>query len=173
MTKRPQDTSAEEPDGGNPHIRFRGGPRLGDRPGLLNSKLSAAVWGLAAGACAASAPAWAENLLGFYVGGGLGESTVRSDNTYLPGGFGYGFDGFSHDSTPHFAWKAIAGIRPISIVGAELEYIDFGHTGSDGGSYSYNYGPDTHPRAIAAFGVGHLPLPIPFLDIYGKAGAAR
>jgi hypothetical protein len=36
MTKRPQDTSAEEPDGGNPHIRFRGGPRLGDRPGLLN-----------------------------------------------------------------------------------------------------------------------------------------
>ena len=36
MSKRPQDTSAEEPDGGNPHIRFRGGPRLGDRPGLLN-----------------------------------------------------------------------------------------------------------------------------------------
>jgi hypothetical protein len=36
MSKRPQDTSAEEPDGGNPHIRFRGGLRLGDRPGLLN-----------------------------------------------------------------------------------------------------------------------------------------
>jgi len=36
MNKRPQDTSAEEPDGGNPHIRFRGGPRQGDRPGLLN-----------------------------------------------------------------------------------------------------------------------------------------
>lgn len=31
MTERPQDTSAEEPDGGTPHIRFRGGP------GLLNS----------------------------------------------------------------------------------------------------------------------------------------
>jgi hypothetical protein len=37
MNKRPQDTSAEEPDGGNPHIRFRGGPRQGDRPGLLNN----------------------------------------------------------------------------------------------------------------------------------------
>jgi starvation-inducible DNA-binding protein len=36
MSKQPQDTSAEEPDGGNPHIRFRGGPRQGDRPGLLN-----------------------------------------------------------------------------------------------------------------------------------------
>jgi hypothetical protein len=36
MSPRPQDTSAEEPEGGNPHIRFRGGPRQGDRPGLLN-----------------------------------------------------------------------------------------------------------------------------------------
>ena len=40
MNKRPQDTPAEEPDGGNPHIRFRGGPRLGDRPGLLNRALA-------------------------------------------------------------------------------------------------------------------------------------
>jgi hypothetical protein len=138
------------------------------------SKLSAAVLGLAAGACAVSAPASAENLLGFYVGAGVGESTVRSDNNFSPGGFGYGYDGFYHDPTHHFAWKAMAGIRPISIVGAELEYIDFGHPGGDGGYYNgYNYGPDSHPRAIAAFGVGHLPLPIPFLDIYGKAGAAR
>src|SRR5688572_17430774 len=37
MTKRPQDTSAEEPDGGNPHIRFRGGPERGNRLGLLNT----------------------------------------------------------------------------------------------------------------------------------------
>ena len=37
MTTRPPDTSAEEPDGGNPHIRFRGGPELGNRLGLLNT----------------------------------------------------------------------------------------------------------------------------------------
>ena len=36
MNKRSQDTPAEEPDGGNPHIRFRGGPGLGNQPGLLN-----------------------------------------------------------------------------------------------------------------------------------------
>jgi hypothetical protein len=36
MNQRPQDTSAEEPEGGNPHIRFRGWPRPGDQPGLLN-----------------------------------------------------------------------------------------------------------------------------------------
>jgi hypothetical protein len=36
MSKRPQDTSAEEPNGGNLHVRFRGGPELGNRLGLLN-----------------------------------------------------------------------------------------------------------------------------------------
>ncbi len=44
MNKRPQDTSAEEPDGGNPHIRFRGGPRQGDRPGLLNIGINQLRW---------------------------------------------------------------------------------------------------------------------------------
>ncbi len=38
MTKVPQDTSAEEPDGGNLQVRFRRGPGSGDRPGLLNSE---------------------------------------------------------------------------------------------------------------------------------------
>ena len=40
MSKRPQDTSAEEPDGGNPHIRFRGGPGRGNQPGLLNIRIA-------------------------------------------------------------------------------------------------------------------------------------
>jgi hypothetical protein len=38
MTKVPQDTSAEEPDGGNLQVRLRRGPGSGDRPGLLNSE---------------------------------------------------------------------------------------------------------------------------------------
>ena len=37
MARKPQDTSAEEPDGGNLHVRFRGGPGRGNRPGLLNA----------------------------------------------------------------------------------------------------------------------------------------
>jgi opacity protein-like surface antigen len=122
---------------------------------------------LAVGTCAASASA--DNLLGLYAGVGAGESTVRSDDGYSPG---YGY--FDHDH--HTAWKAMIGIRPLPIVGAELEYIDFGHPGSDDNYYNnnyYYYGPDSHPRAIAAFAVGHIPLPLPFLDIYGKAGAAR
>jgi hypothetical protein len=35
MTRVPQDTSAEEPDGGNLQVRIRRGPGSGDRPGLL------------------------------------------------------------------------------------------------------------------------------------------
>src|SRR6266567_4542820 len=39
MRKRPQDTSAEEPNGGNLHVRLRRGPERGNRPGLLNKYL--------------------------------------------------------------------------------------------------------------------------------------
>jgi hypothetical protein len=34
--KRGEPELGTKPEGGNPHIRFRGGPRQGDRPGLLN-----------------------------------------------------------------------------------------------------------------------------------------
>lgn len=137
-------------------------------------KLSAALLTVAAGTSFASGSAFADNPLGFYLGASVGESTVRSDNNYGYNDF-YGYGGYYYSQDHHFAWKAMAGIRPISVIGAELEYIDFGHPGSDGDYYdSYYYnGPDSHPRAIAAFGVGHLPLPLPFLDIFGKLGAAR
>ncbi len=49
MSQRPQDTSAEEPDGGNPHIRFWGGPGLGNRPGLLNSSPAMPMYWAAGG----------------------------------------------------------------------------------------------------------------------------
>ena len=121
---------------------------------------------LAVVACAASNAAWASNPLGFYLGAGAGYSTVRSDDA------SYGLPGYYNDHQA--AWKAIAGVRPISTVGAEFEYIDFGQPGRHYGNHSYNYyGLDSHPRASALFGVGYLPLPIPFFDVYGKAGVAR
>jgi hypothetical protein len=125
---------------------------------------------LAAGLCCVAAPAFADDPLGFYIGAGIGESTVNGGND----GYGYGPDGYylgHHD----FAWKVIAGLRPISIVGAEVEYIDFGHPGNGNGFYGgYGYSSaESHPRALAAFGVGHLPLPLPFLDIFGKLGVAH
>jgi hypothetical protein len=121
---------------------------------------------LAVCACAASTRALAEDPVGFYLGAGVGYSTVRSDDP------AYGLPGYFNDHQT--AWKAIAGIRPISIVGAEVEYIDFGHPTHDYGANGYgSYGLDSHPRAGVLFGVGYLPLPIPFFDIFGKAGVAR
>jgi opacity protein-like surface antigen len=121
----------------------------------------------ALGTCAVSASASADdwNLLGLYAGAGIGESTVRSD---------YGFDPYyPTDSHPHHtAYKVMVGIRPIPFVGAEAEYIDFGHPGNgDFFSGSSDYSADSHPRAGVLSAVGYLPLP--FFDVFAKAGLAH
>jgi opacity protein-like surface antigen len=120
----------------------------------------------AVGACAASTAALAADPVGFYLGAGVGYSTVRSDDS------AYGLPGYFNDHET--AWKAIAGVRPISIIGAEAEYIDFGQPSNRFNRNSINSnGFDSHPRAAALFAVGYLPIPIPFFDIFGKAGVAR
>jgi len=117
------------------------------------------------GACALGATARADNLLGLYVGAGVGESDVRSDHGYNP------YDG--DDSAHHTAFKGIVGIRPIPFVGAEAEYIDFGHpsSGDAYSDYGSNFSRDSHPKAGVLYGVGYLPLP--FLDVFAKVGVAR
>ena len=120
---------------------------------------------LTVGACTASTAALAENPAGFYLGAGVGYSTIRSDDT------AYGLPGYFNDHQT--AWKLIAGVRPISILGAEFEYIDFGQPGNHHNYDPNYYGLDSHPRASALFAVGYLPLPIPLIDVYGKAGVAR
>jgi hypothetical protein len=117
------------------------------------------------GACAAS-QVLADNPAGFYLGAGAGYSTVRSDDP------AYGYPGYFNDHQA--AWKVMAGVRPIAFLGAEIEYIDFGQPSTHRGYFDYNYyGTDSHPRAGSVFAVGYLPLPVPFLDVYGKAGVAR
>jgi Outer membrane protein beta-barrel domain len=121
--------------------------------------------------CASSAFAGyqVENPLGFYFGAGVGGSNVRGDNDPYFGYPGY-YNGYEA------AWKVMAGIRPIPPIGAEIEYIDFGNSNNNGNGYystNYYYGQSDHPTAGAAFALGYLPIPLPFLDIYGKAGVAR
>jgi opacity protein-like surface antigen len=104
--------------------------------------------------------------VGFYFGAGVGESTIRSDDP------GYGLPGYYNDHQT--AWKGIIGIRPISYVGIEAEYIDFGQPGHHNGPDEIEYyGYDSHPRAPILFALGYLPIPIPYIDIYAKAGVAR
>jgi OOP family OmpA-OmpF porin len=93
---------------------------------------------------------------GFYIGASLGKSSV--DHLF-------GSD-FNLDSSTA-SWKAIAGVRPIPVFAVEANYLDFG-------SRSRNFGIGTasaNARAFAAYGVGFLPLP--FFDVFAKAGAAR
>jgi hypothetical protein len=77
------------------------------------------------GTCCASATGFAENALGFYFGAGVGESEGKRDRYHE-----------SFFDEHHFTWKAIAGTRPISPVGVELEYIDFSNP-SAGPNYNF------------------------------------
>jgi opacity protein-like surface antigen len=129
---------------------------------------------LAIAACGASTTAFADNPIGFYVGAGAGESQIRSDDG------NYGYPSYYNDY--QFAWKALLGIRPIRMFGVEASYIDFGQPGNCNGYYNgyhngncnpNQFGNDSHPTAPAIFAVGYLPIPIPWIDIFGKVGGAR
>lgn len=122
------------------------------------------------GALAVSTVARADNPLGVYIGVGVGESQIGNYRDYYNS---YGYSGSFHDHDA--AWKLIAGLRPISVVGAEIEYLDFGNAGGNSGYYSgnYDYAVSAHPKATVLYGLGYLPLPLPFLDVYGKLGVAH
>jgi opacity protein-like surface antigen len=107
-----------------------------------------------------SAVSRSDNPLNVYVGGAVGWSNVQltSDNnvnTFL-------YDGFHQTEA---GWKALVGMRPIPLIGAELQYVDFG-TPSD------NNGNDVHQQAAAVYGLLYAPVPVPLFDVYAKAGLA-
>ena len=104
---------------------------------------------------AATVSARADDLIGFYGGAGIGQSNVK-DGTI-------GFN--QHD----FAWQLTAGLRPIHVIGAEIDYVSFGEPHANIGGLHVN----ARERAAAAFGVLYLPIPAPLFDVYGKAGLGR
>jgi opacity protein-like surface antigen len=121
---------------------------------------------LALGALCASVRA--DDLAGFYVGAGVGEAHVRTtqeingDTAYR-----YAFD------AQHSAWQVMAGVRPISPLGVELGYVDFGNPSAGLSNSGFGGVSRAGAKAFTLFGLGYLPLPVPFLDVYGKAGIAR
>jgi len=123
---------------------------------------------LAFGAACASTRVLADDLLGFYVGAAVGESHVRTAKEILGDtDYDYEFDG------QHSAWKVTAGIRPISPLGVELQYIDFGNPSAGLTDAVFGGISKADQQAVTLFGLGYLPLPVPFLDVYGKMGIAR
>jgi opacity protein-like surface antigen len=61
----------------------------------------------------------------------------------------------------------VVGVRPISVIGAELAYADFGHPSHLNGFLA----TDVTMKGASAFGIFYLPVPI--VDIYAKVGVAR
>ena len=118
--------------------------------------------------CSTSATASAANLLGAYVGVGVGQSTIALD----------GFPGASSStnlSEHATGLKALAGLRPLPWIGAELEYVDLGHSDTRLPARATDTASGV-PAAVkangpAVFGVAYLPLPL--FDVYGKVGVSR
>jgi opacity protein-like surface antigen len=116
------------------------------------------------------------NPLGFYIGAAVGQARAHGklNLNEIVGGVSSPFAFASHAT----GWKAIVGLRPISLLGAEAEYIDFGAAKGTAGLASttvvggFNGAASAQPRALAVFGLLYLPMPLPLLDVYGKAGVA-
>ena len=97
--------------------------------------------------------------LGLYLGGALGRANVRVDSRTT----GNLFDLDADD----LGWKAMLGVRPIPALGAEFEYIDFGHPSRTLDAVR----TDSRARGAGLFAVGYLPVPV--VDVFGKVGVAR
>jgi opacity protein-like surface antigen len=102
--------------------------------------------------------ACAVDLLGLYGGAAFGRSQVQADaGGITPGNF----------EENHSAFKVMAGIRPISPLGAEIAYVDLGHpSGNLGGQPA-----DVTIKGGSAFAMLYLPVPV--VDVYAKLGVAR
>ncbi len=118
---------------------------------LVRSLLAATVL------AGAATPAFAADN-GFYLGGSIGQANTKADLGSL--------SSFDQNDT---GYKLFAGIRPIDLFAVEVAYTDFG-------SPSTNIGPvraNADTKGASAFGLVYLPLPLPLVDLYAKAGFAR
>ena len=114
----------------------------------------------------------ATDLLNVYVGAALGHASLRARDSRLipaiPGSLG----GFDRGDT---AYQFMAGVRGLYLLGAEFDYF---HLGSGGVSPSWSGlgalgSAHLSQQGEAAFGLLYLPIPVPMLDVYVKAGVAR
>jgi opacity protein-like surface antigen len=109
-------------------------------------------------ACLISPPVAFASPLDVYAGASVGQSTVKADPI-----------AFNQHTT---GWTILVGIRPVALLGAEIAYTDFGHPNySQGVPGGFN--ASAHASSTEALGILYLPIPVPLLDVYGKAGVAR
>lgn len=121
----------------------------------LRRALGASAALLTAALCAAPARA---DILDAYVGAGLGQSQIEAD---IPSVASF--------KENHTAWKAYAGVRVISLLGAEVAYLDFGNP--RGTVAGQEVRADLNGKSL--MGLVYVPIPAPVIDVFGKAGYTR
>lgn len=130
---------------------------------------------LAAAVLCSPVLASAADLPGFYAGAAVGRAEV-SENEFgfvtplSPSGVPFGIK--EHAT----GWRILIGLRPISLVGAELEYADLGRPSAVtplGNVRNLGILADAHPRATSLSGLLYAPLPVPLFDLYGRFGLSR
>ncbi|HUN74781.1 MAG TPA: outer membrane beta-barrel protein [Steroidobacteraceae bacterium] len=136
----------------------------------MNTGRLAIVSAATAVAVAVSSAVKAADPFGLYIGGAVGQADLDLDRSVSD----TAYDVHMH----HTGWKAVIGIRPLPILGAELEYLDFGNPSYAESTFAPPAAPGgtiatTHTKAEGIFGVLYAPIPIPMVDIFGKVGAAR
>jgi opacity protein-like surface antigen len=116
------------------------------------------------------------NPLGFYIGIAGGRSDVKT-TVDVPSTLPVVVPESSFDERAT-AWKVLVGSRPIRMFAVEVAYVDFGHSNNAvylGNDVDAGFVSQSHvlQRAPTLSGLLYLPIPVPILDIYGRAGVAR
>ncbi|MGP8034823.1 MAG: outer membrane beta-barrel protein [Steroidobacteraceae bacterium] len=103
----------------------------------------------------------------------LGASVAQADNGMLYLGAGLTNDNLrdiaaTNSNLDSTNWKVWAGVRPISLLAVEADYIDLGSQSVT----STTNNTELRYKAFAGYAVGYLPIPVPWVDVFGKAGVA-
>jgi hypothetical protein len=129
------------------------------------------------GLCLASLSSgtYAADGIGLYIGAAAGKATIKADQLQLANLAGYPVGSADSTSKNDTGWKIMLGVRPVSWLGAELEYIDFGYptVSHTSGLLGLDYQGELRAKAASVFGVLYAPIPIPAFGLYAKVGMSN
>lgn len=108
----------------------------------------------------------------------LGAGAAQADNGLLYLGAGIANDNLkdltaTNSDLKSTNWKVWAGVRPISLFAVEADYINLGSQNVNSNFVDFSTSTHIDYKAFAGYAVGFVPIPLPYLDVFGKVGVAR
>ena len=108
----------------------------------------------------------------------VGAGAAHADNGLLYVGAGISNDNLkditaTNSSLSSTNWKVWAGVRPVSLFAVEADYIDLGSQSVTSQFVSGTTSTHVNYKAFTGYAVGYVPIPLPYLDVFGKVGLAR